>query len=462
MAFTLRDTAAPGFTNKGSALTYAEGDNNFIGLYDRDELRLALTGGTLTGALTISTGNFNVDSGQILSGGTDIATLWGGGGGGATDLDGLTDVEVALGAGHAGSALQYNIFLSNGTSAGAAPSHGTLSDARANMAIGPSALAALTQGDYNFALGYRSLIGVTTGASNIAMGYNTGVALSTTSGNVLIGHGAGEATTSKYQVAIGHAALGSGAGGDENVAIGHSALLNCAQKYNIGIGLRAGGQITSGVGNISMGYNTMYGSNYTGSYNIVMGYNQDPSTTSISREFTVGMNGTEILMRGTYATAGQCKLLINAAGTDVPTATLHVKGGGNTVGTTSLLVENSNGDDLLIITDDGTATFGGQTYSPTATLTSSASITPDFTNGNVFTVDLAHNATLNDPLRMKDGGTYIIIVKQTGSFTLGYGSAYKWEGGSDPTITTGVGAVDILTFVSDGTDMYSLKAQNFS
>ena len=33
MAFTLRQETASGFTTKGSALSYAEGDNNFIGLY---------------------------------------------------------------------------------------------------------------------------------------------------------------------------------------------------------------------------------------------------------------------------------------------------------------------------------------------------------------------------------------------------------------------------------------------
>ena len=177
MAFTLRQETASGFTTKGSALSYAEGDNNFIGLYERDDERLALTGGTLTGSI-------NVTGGQILSGGTDIATLWGGGGGetydlnatqdggnvdlnltstsgsdnsvvqltagsnitltrnsatevtidaagggGASVLNDLTDVECA------GTAANYN-FFKNGTTADGVPVHGSLSTALRNIALG--------------------------------------------------------------------------------------------------------------------------------------------------------------------------------------------------------------------------------------------------------------------------------------------------------------------------------------
>ena len=560
MAFTLRQESHAGFTTATGALTYKQGDDNFTGLYERDDLKLALTGGTLTGALNISSGNFDVTSGLILSGGTDIATLWGGGGGGATDLDGLTDVEVTLGAGHAGSAYQYNIFMANGASVGAVPSHGTLSDARANIGMGGYALAALTSGDYNIGIGLRACwkvatttqnVGIgysalmnTTGSGNTAIGYDAGGSTSSGGFNTFLGASAYGVNTSSRQISIGY---GSVAGGNDtfalgylnktllhgeyvtggqtklginlgntyqaptatlhvkgggvtftdvplliedsngiqlmklradgrNVLIGHNAgdAINAAGMDNILLGYKAGelistgtdnvligkqvkcksnsaqnffvgnqaGSITCGSGNIAFGYISQWYNN-GGHHNISLGYQSALNLTSGSYNILLGWNTGGVVATGSNN-------IVIGKDLDVSGAAIsdELNIGGNIIGSMTAA--------------DRYTTFIGQAYSPTATLTSSASITPQFRNGNVFTVDLAHNATLNDPDEMKDGGTYIIIVKQTGSFTLGYGTAYKWEGGSAPTITTGAGTVDILTFVSDGTVMYSLKAQNFS
>ena len=113
---------------------------------------------------------------------------------------------------------------------------------------------------------------------------------------------------------------------------------------------------------------------------------------------------------------------------------------------------------------DRYTTFIGQAYSPTATLTSAATITPDFTNGNTYKVTLAHNAALANPTNPKDGATYTIIVTQdgTGSRTMSFGANYKWSGGTAPTLSTAGNAVDILTFISDGTNMYGTSNLNFS
>lgn len=66
------------------------------------------------------------------------------------------------------------------------------------------------------------------------------------------------------------------------------------------------------------------------------------------------------------------------------------------------------------------------------------------------------DTTLANPTNMKDGGTYILRWTQHASSpkTLAFGSAYKWPGGVAPTVTATNGAVDIFTFVSDGTNMY--------
>ena len=75
---------------------------------------------------------------------------------------------------------------------------------------------------------------------------------------------------------------------------------------------------------------------------------------------------------------------------------------------------------------------------------------------------IAHIVCISDVIEDAADDLDIIIVKQTGSFTMSFDTAYKFESGSAPTITTGAGAVDILTFVSDGTSLYGAAAQNFS
>ena len=60
--------------------------------------------------------------------------------------------------------------------------------------------------------------------------------------------------------------------------------------------------------------------------------------------------------------------------------------------------------------------------------------------------------------------TYVLIVKQdgTGSRTLSYGSEYKFPGGTAPTLSTGANDVDVLCFVSDGTNLYGSALLDFS
>jgi len=96
-------------------------------------------------------------------------------------------------------------------------------------------------------------------------------------------------------------------------------------------------------------------------------------------------------------------------------------------------------------------------------LTDAETIAWDLDANQVTSVTLAGNRTLSAPTNMKDGSTYILIVKQdaTGSRTLTFSSAYKFSGGSVPDLTATANAVDILTFVSDGTNMYGVMQGDF-
>ena len=105
-----------------------------------------------------------------------------------------------------------------------------------------------------------------------------------------------------------------------------------------------------------------------------------------------------------------------------------------------------------------------QNFNMTA-LSDGANISWDLSQNQVASVTLAGNRTLDAPSNQVAGATYILIVKQdgTGSRTLNTSaSAYKFPGGTEPTLSTGANAVDILTFVSDGSSMLGVAQLNFS
>ena len=90
---------------------------------------------------------------------------------------------------------------------------------------------------------------------------------------------------------------------------------------------------------------------------------------------------------------------------------------------------------------------GGQAGSITA-LTDGATITPDFSANNGFSVTLGGNRTLANPTNLVAGQSGVILVTQdgTGSRTLAYGSYWKFPGGTAPTLTTTAAAVDALVY----------------
>jgi hypothetical protein len=86
------------------------------------------------------------------------------------------------------------------------------------------------------------------------------------------------------------------------------------------------------------------------------------------------------------------------------------------------------------------------------------------TQGPAAQVTLAGNRTLANPSGLVAGASYVLIVRQdaTGGRTLSYGSAYKWPGGTAPALSTAAGAVDVLTFISDGSVLLGVAAKAFA
>lgn len=123
------------------------------------------------------------------------------------------------------------------------------------------------------------------------------------------------------------------------------------------------------------------------------------------------------------------------------------------------------------LTINGDITFTGQSNNPVYNAGSGVftgaqtEITLDFKNSCIQSVTLTGLTKFNTPLNIKDGAIYTVILKQNatgGNNVNWYTPTFKWENGTFPGITTTANAVDLITFISDGTSLYGLSAKNFS
>lgn len=133
----------------------------------------------------------------------------------------------------------------------------------------------------------------------------------------------------------------------------------------------------------------------------------------------------------------------------------------NDANTQTLTAMNRNVQDRIIFPEGGV--FQKAAFFSEKTLADAANISWDARLNQTAEVTLAGNRTLDNPTNMDAGATYILVVKQdaTGGRTLAFGTAYKWPGGTAPTLTAAANAVDIITFYSDGTNMYGIHQGDF-
>lgn len=127
--------------------------------------------------------------------------------------------------------------------------------------------------------------------------------------------------------------------------------------------------------------------------------------------------------------------------------------GGAVNGTTVGATTASTGA-FTTLSASGTATLNGtvignkNAYMPPLALTDGATITPDFSLDNNFTLTLGGNRTLANPTNLNAGQSGVIFISQdgTGSRTLAYGSSWDFPSQTAPTLTTTANAVDVLVY----------------
>ena len=182
---------------------------------------------------------------------TQITIASSGGGGGATDINGLSDAykassRMALGIAAVGSNASTNTIILATTST----SGQNLGAANANIVVGNAAFSYTTTGSQNIAIGSNALFGNSgvahTGNSNVGVGLGTLYNIQgAASSNVAIGDNAmgnSSSTTSGSENVVIGAFAGSRIGtGSYNTAVGHSAgnstsLANQSYCINLGYG----------------------------------------------------------------------------------------------------------------------------------------------------------------------------------------------------------------------------------
>lgn len=240
-------------------------------------------------------------NGQVLTtNGSGVVSFATAGGGGASDINGLSDAvsnsyqNVALGTNSGTSFLtgspssnraEYNTFVgyNSGTN---------LTTGESNVAVGAYALNTATAADWNVGIGVNSLLSVTTGDHNIGIGFQTARTI----------------TTGIKNLALGNSSLYSNTTGSYNISLGDNAGYHITTgPENTIIGFEAGRNLTEGTENTSLGYQSgnRYGTH--GSYNVSIGSlamgTAANSSTSNSGNTAVGYKALYVIDGGATNTA---------------------------------------------------------------------------------------------------------------------------------------------------------------
>ncbi|WP_413289845.1 tail fiber domain-containing protein [Bdellovibrio sp. HCB337] len=223
-----------------------------------------------------------------------------------------------------------------------------------NAALGRTALASNTVGDYNVAVGFEALSLATDIYANVAVGAGT-----------LRRH-----TSGGSNVAVGHNAMISHITGDQNVGIGWAALNNNVE----------------GSSNVVVGSNAMSNS-LRGSRNVVIGNsafsNYNPSTDEFGFNTIVGNETGNTIGTGKYNT------ILGAQVTGLPEGTSN-----------NIVLADGEGNQRIRVIDNGNTGIG--TTAPSTKLQVAGVISPSIDNTYAlggsslrFTEVYATNGTIN-------------------------------------------------------------------
>jgi hypothetical protein len=98
---------------------------------------------------------------------------------------------------------------------------------------------------------------------------------------------------------------------------------------------------------------------------------------------------------------------------------------------------------------DAAQTFTAAQRATITTLTSGATVTPDFAASNNYTLTLDQNLTIANPTNLTAGqsGSIFLVQDGTGSRTAAWGSYWDFVGGTAPTLSTAASSVDRIDYI---------------
>ncbi|MEZ4817429.1 MAG: tail fiber domain-containing protein [Flavobacteriaceae bacterium] len=169
-----------------------------------------------------------------------------------------------------------------------------------NIGIGRDVMYAQTSGFHNIGIGRQVLMSNQTGYFNTAIGYRSMYDMTGGNDNVGVGKYTLEHNSGDENTAIGNTALFFNTTGTGNTALGRRAMNeNTTGSFNTAIGMDALSSTNMGNMNTSIGYNSGTTGNYntlvgaavgagSGDNNIIIGYDSDLSSSSVSNEIRMG------------------------------------------------------------------------------------------------------------------------------------------------------------------------------
>tara|TARA_R110000868_G_scaffold89762_2_gene249685 strand:- start:1646 stop:2272 length:627 start_codon:yes stop_codon:yes gene_type:complete len=180
------------------------------------------------------------------------------------------------------------------------------------------------------------------------------------------------------------------------------------------------------------------------------------STPGVTDTGNLSVTGTSTLTGG--ITGSAVNLATNVTGT-LPianggtgtTSTTFVNAATNVTGTLPLGNGGTGATTLaganIAVTNAVNAFTGAQRGTVTALTSSSASIAINLATNNNFSHTTSENSTLAAPSNATAGQSGIITITQGATArTLAYNTFYKFAGGTVPTLTATVGAIDVFAY----------------
>ena len=243
-----------------------------------------------------------------------------------------------------------------------------------------------------------------------------------------------------------------------------------------GITVSAGGIISlangatatpSTLGVVQIGSNIQYTAG--GEISVATGAAGVKGVVSVGSNISVNAGGEISVATGAAGVKGVVSvgsnISVNAGGEiSIPNASSSVKGvvqlgaaGGLTAtgGVVSV--------DSTVARTNATNAFTKTISSTASALTDGATISVNGALSNTFTVTLGGNRTLANPTNL-GVGSYTFVIKQdaTGNRTITFGSAYKFKSGFSKTLSTASNATDVVTCISDGTNLYCSLSKGYA